>query len=87
MYNLYVYINLDVYTNIYVGGTWVAQLVERLTLGFNSGHDLRVLGLSPTSGSVFCRESAGGFYLSLPEPLLLLMLVCVPILSLPLQIK
>ena len=26
------------------GGTWVAQLVNRLTLGFSSGHDLRVVG-------------------------------------------
>ena len=30
---------------------WVAQLIKRLTLDFSSGHDLRVLGWSPTSGS------------------------------------
>ena len=29
---------------------WVAPLVESLTLGFGSGHDLRVLGSSPTQG-------------------------------------
>ena len=28
-------------------GVWVAQLVERLTLGFGSGHDLVVLGIQP----------------------------------------
>ena len=33
------------------GGASVAQLVKRLTLDFGSGHDLRVVRLSPTSGS------------------------------------
>ena len=28
-------------------GTWVTQLVKRLTLGFSSGHDLRVPELEP----------------------------------------
>ena len=37
---------------------WVAQSVKRLALGFGSGHDLRVLGLSPMSGSGLSRESA-----------------------------
>ena len=32
-------------------GTWVAQSVERPTLGFGSGHDPRVVGSSPASGS------------------------------------
>ena len=33
-------------------GAWVAQSVERLTLGFGSGHDLTVLvSLSPVAGS------------------------------------
>jgi len=32
------------------GGAWVAQLVKRLPS--NSGHGLRVLGSSPTSGSL-----------------------------------
>jgi len=36
----------------------VAQSVGRLTLGFGSGHDLRVLGLSPMSGSALSTESA-----------------------------
>ena len=39
-------------------GTWVAQSVKRPTLGFGSGHDLRVhefsqfVSSSPSSGSV-----------------------------------
>ena len=33
-------------------GTWVAQWVECLTLDFGSGRDLRVMGWSPTPGSV-----------------------------------
>ena len=37
---------------------WVAQSVECLTLDFCSGHDLRVVGLSPTSSSMFIVESA-----------------------------
>ena len=33
---------------IYIGrGAWVAQSVKRLTLGFGSGHDLRVRGFEP----------------------------------------
>ena len=35
-------------------GTWVAPSVERPTLDFSSGHDLRVM----RSGSTFSRESA-----------------------------
>ena len=27
-----------------IGGAWVAQSVERLTLGFSSGHVVRVMG-------------------------------------------
>ena len=30
-------------------GAWVAQLVERPIPDISSGHDLRVLGLSPVS--------------------------------------
>ena len=30
----------------------MAKLVKHLTLGFGSGHDLRVMGWSPVSGSV-----------------------------------
>ena len=33
-------------------GTRMAQSVKCLILGFSSGHDLRVLGLSPASGSM-----------------------------------
>ena len=32
-------------------GTWGAQSVEHPTLDFGSGHDPRVVGLSPASGS------------------------------------
>ena len=45
------------------GGAWVAQWVDCPTLGLNSGHDLRVVGSSPTSGSVLSGESD-----SLPLP-------------------
>ena len=44
------------------GATWVAQLVERLTLDFGSGHDPRVVRLGPVSGSMFSMDS-----LSLPH--------------------
>ena len=37
----------------------MAQLVERLTLDFGSGHDLRIMGLSPMLGSMLSGESAG----------------------------
>ena len=36
----------------------VAQPVEGAALGFGSGHDLRVLGSSPASGSMLGVESA-----------------------------
>ena len=39
------------------GCAWVVQSVEHL--GFRSGHDLRVLGSSPTSDFTHRRESAG----------------------------
>ena len=39
-------------------GTWVAWLVECLTLSFSSGHDLTALGLSPESASALSTESA-----------------------------
>ena len=32
-------------------GAWIVLLVKHLTLGFGSGHDLRVIRLNPTSGS------------------------------------
>ena len=34
-----------------IRGHWVAQLVKRPTLNFCSGHDLRVIRLSPALGS------------------------------------
>ena len=36
----------------YFGGAWVAQSVKHLTLDFNSGHDLGVVGSSPMLGSM-----------------------------------
>ena len=39
-------------------GTRVAQLVERPTLSFGSGHDLRVMGSSPVTGSALRVELA-----------------------------
>ena len=39
-------------------GAWVAWLVKHPTLGFSSGHDLMVVGLSPFLGSVLSVESA-----------------------------
>ena len=36
-------------------GTWVAQSVKCLTLGFSSGHDLRVRELEPHIG--LCTDS------------------------------
>ena len=39
-------------------GTWVAQLVNCMTLDFSSGHYLRVVGSSSTSGSSLSAESA-----------------------------
>ena len=39
-------------------GAWVAQSVECPTLDFGSGRDLRVVGLSPASGSILSMESA-----------------------------
>ena len=39
-------------------GTWGAQSVKPLTLDLGSGQDLRVMGLSPASGSALSTESA-----------------------------
>ena len=44
--------------NVVSWGTWVAQLVKYQTLDFGSGHDLRVLRLSPEWGSTVGMESA-----------------------------
>lgn len=40
-------------------GAWVAQSVERPTLGFGSGHELRIMKSSPPWGSTGRAESAG----------------------------
>lgn len=37
--------------------TWMAQLFKWLTLDFSSGHDLRVIRPSPSSGSALSVES------------------------------
>ena len=47
-------------------GPWVVQSVEHPTLGFSSGHDLRVMRSRPVSGSKLSEESAK---VSLPLPL------------------
>ena len=55
--------------NMIFWGTWVAQLVKRLTHGFSSGHDLRVVRLSPVLGSTITGESAwDSLPLLLPRP-------------------
>ena len=38
-------------------GAWVAQSVKCPVLGFGSGHDLRIMRLSPTLGAVLSTES------------------------------
>ena len=49
-------------------GTWVAQWVKLPTLDFSSGHDLRVVRLSPMLGSVLSAESACPSTTSAPPP-------------------
>ena len=41
-----------------VSSTWVVQSIDCLTLHFSSGHDLRIIGSSPVSGSALMGESA-----------------------------
>ena len=50
--------NVNIFKNSRTEGAWVAQSVECLTLDFSSGHDLRVVGSSPASGSVLSTEPA-----------------------------
>ena len=47
--------NLGIKKNM--GGTWVAQSVKHVTLGFSSGHNLRVVRSSPQLGSMLSAES------------------------------
>ena len=42
--------------NVDCRGTWVAQLVKRLTLGFGSGHNLTVREFKPCVG--LCADSS-----------------------------
>ena len=44
--------------NAELGGAWVAQSVEHLTLDFGSGCDPRVVGSSPALGTVLSMEPA-----------------------------
>ena len=48
-------------------GTWVAQLVKLLTLGFSSGRDLVVLEIEPDVG--LCTDSTEPAWDSLPPSL------------------
>lgn len=48
-----------------VRGTWVAQSVKHLTLGFSSGHDLRVVRLNLESGSALDMEPAQDYFFAL----------------------
>ena len=52
----------------------MAQLVERLTLDFYSGHDLRVMELSPMPGSALSMELAWDSLSLCPSPPLALFL-------------
>ena len=60
-------------------GTWVAQLVERLTFDLGSGQDLRVVRRSPILFSAVRSQSV---WESLPLPLPLPLLACTHYLSL-----
>ena len=44
--------------NIPRRGAWMAQLAEHLSLDFSLGHDNRVAGSSPPSGSTLSVKSA-----------------------------
>ena len=48
----------ELYTLNGYSGAWVAHWIEHLTLDFSSGHDPRVVGLSPVSGSAWSGEPA-----------------------------
>ena len=52
----------DLNSEVTSGGTWVVQGVK--ASAFGSGHDLRVLGSSPASGSLLGREPASSSPLS-----------------------
>ena len=48
---------LSVQSHSSLNGSWVAQLVKCLPLGFSSGHDLTVCEFEPRVG--FCADSCG----------------------------
>ena len=55
---LYVLFSITVLKRLPRRGTWVAQLIECLTLDVGSGCDPRVMRSSPTLGSVLSMEAA-----------------------------
>ena len=58
------------YTVLYhLRGAWRAQLVGLLTLDFGSGHDLRVMGSSPTWALRSVQSLLENLFLPLPLPL------------------
>ena len=46
--------NINLWKSLLLWGTWVAQLVEHLTLGFVSGYDLTVHRIKPHTGLCTC---------------------------------
>ena len=54
--------------NVYFGGTWVALSVTCLTLGFGSGHDLKVPEFKPQVRLHADKEKPGWDFLSVPLP-------------------
>ena len=50
-------------------GTGVAQILNNKVSAFGSGHDPKVLELSPVSGSLLCGESASPASPAPPAPL------------------
>ena len=56
-------------------GAWVAQLVKRLILDFNSGHDLTVCAFKPRMG--FYTDSVEPAWDSLSAPPLLTLALCL----------
>ena len=44
----------------YPRGAWVPESGEHPTLSLSAGHDLRIMGSSPVSGSTLSTESAWG---------------------------
>ena len=57
--------HVDVHSKWGVGGAWVAQLIEWLTLDFGSGCDLEVLDGAPRGASGSSRNPLGNSLLSL----------------------